>query len=116
MSDEPNREQIIDSLLVTLQRGQNLALRLKFEGKTVQYAELKQKNQKLMREIDEIIEQAMTDWIGNIANLNSEVKTANKRLQAAITSIKADKKKGENIVKAIGLIDDILEIAKAIVP
>jgi len=61
----------------------------------------------------------LDDWLGQTAAIIQVDKTANTSLQQSIRKIKQGVKTAENLVKAIGLIDDLIttaiQIAGAIV-
>ena len=113
MNDKPKKEEIIHSLQVTLQRSQNLELNLRFRNnKNAQ--EIADKNKILSQQIDKLIVEAMQNWLVNAKKTTNNIKKINTDLQRAITNVRKQKKEAENIVKAIGLVDDVISIATSL--
>lgn len=113
MSDE-HKEDAIQNLLVTLQRSQNLELNLRFRNDIENVKEIAKKNKQLNKQIDKLIVEAMQEWLVDAQVITNKVKKANTNLQRAITNVKKKKKVAQNIVKAIGLVDDVLSIGKSL--
>ncbi|WP_052417423.1 hypothetical protein [Cellvibrio mixtus] len=106
----------IHSMQVTLQRCQNLELILRFQEDSTNASLLGAKNKALRKQIDKLIIEAMKDWLEDAQEVTTKIKNANKNLQISITNVKNKKQKGENIVKALGLIDDVISIATSLLP
>ena len=113
MSDNPKAEAI-RAMNSTYQRGQDLEFELIFTGEQEAAKDTNKSNKTLSDEIDKLIVDAMKSWLKDANQVTKDVKKANASLQSAITAIKNTKKKGENIVKAVGLIDDVASIAKSL--
>ncbi len=110
------KTEAIQSMQVTLQRCQNLELMLRFRGDNDNASVLGAKNKVLRKQIDKLIIEAMKDWLKDAQEITTNIKNANKNLQISITNVKNKKQEGENIVKALGLIDDVISIATSLLP
>ena len=108
------KEETIHSLQVALQRSQNLELTLRFRRDNENVKEIEKRNIKLRKQIDKLIVEAMQDWLVDAQDVTKEIKKSNMNLQRAITSVKKKKEEAENIVKALGLVDDVLSIATSL--
>ena len=72
------------------------------------------KSKALQKQIDRLVKNSMDEWLGNSKGLIADIKSGNENLQKAINNIKKKVKSTENFVKAVGLIDDAIGIAKGI--
>lgn len=111
-----SKTEAIQSMQVTLQRCQNLELIVRFRGDVHSASQIGAKNKVLRKQIDNLIIEAMKDWLKDAQEVTANIKTANKALQTSITNVKNKKAAGENIVKALGLVDDVISIAASLLP
>lgn len=108
------KEDLIDGLQTTLGKGQKLEIRLRLTGEGASADEVAKRNRALSKKIDRLIRDAMNEWTGGAAAFEKEIKSSNRRLQAAIRDIKKKIKVAENVVKALGYIDDAIQVAAKI--
>ena len=111
-NSQTNKETLIHSLNETYRKGQKLELNLRFKGKTSEVDQVRAKCNELSDRIDDLIAEAMKDWLGNADTLIDEVKSINSNLQSSIRDIKHEIKMGEKVVKAISYLDQAIDIAK----
>jgi len=111
-NSQTNKETLIHSLNETYRKGQKFELNLRFKGKTSEADQVRVKCNELSDRIDDLIAEAMKDWLGNADTLIDEVKSINSNLQSSIRDIKHEIKMGEKVVKAIGYLDQAIDIAK----
>ena len=111
-NSETNKETLIPSLNETYRKGQKLELNLRFKGKTEEADQVRAKCNELSDRIDDLIAEAMKDWLRTADTLIDEVKGINSNLQSNIRDIKHEIKMGEKIVKAIGYLDQAIDITK----
>jgi len=110
-----SKEELIQGLLVTKQRANILEVRLLLRGETGEEAKkVAEKSKALTRQIDKLLGQVMDEWQGQAAKIIKDIKTANAALQRSITNIRKKVQTAQNIVKAIGLIDEVITIAKGL--
>lgn len=109
-----SKEQIIQSLLVAKQKAHMLEISLRFKGKPDEADQLSAKAGELSDQIDNLLSQLMSGWIGTANKILGDITKANAAIQSTIRDIQNDVHVAENIVKAIGYVDDIVVIASKI--
>ena len=114
MISKNSKEEIIQRLLITKQRSIALEVRLLVKGKSEEANKIKSKTKALTRQIDQLLSKLMDEWIGQAVMVIGNITKTNAALQTSITKVKNNEKTAENIVKAIGLVDDAINIAKAL--
>ena len=70
---------------------------------------------RLKVEIDGLLRDLYHDWIGDASALKSMLEKSSKAVDAAVKDIERKIKTEQNIVKALGYIDDAIEIAAGLV-
>src|SRR6266516_1398354 len=85
---------------------QQLELTLRFKAKTAEAEDVWAKNQRLGTEIDILIGEAIDQWANDAATVATNIKAATDDLEKRVQQIKADIDLAQNIVEAVGLIDD----------
>lgn len=106
-----DKEALIDALLESKRKGFRLEISLRFQGKNAEADKVKAKTRKLSRTMDNLLSQAMQSWLGNATVLRQTMTKTNANLQASIRDIKKKIEVAENIVKAIGYLDDAIKLA-----
>ncbi len=109
-----SKEEVVQRLLVAKQRANTLEIRLLLKGKEDEANKVRKKSKALTRQTDKLLGQLMDEWLGEATQVIQGIKTANAALQTAITKIKNNVEIAQNVVKAIGLIDDVIVIAKGL--
>jgi len=71
-------------------------------------------NKRLFPQIDQLRGRLHDVWIENVEDLKREVSLVNGRSQKIINDIKRNIKIAENIARAVGYIDRVVEIASRI--
>ena len=115
MISKNSKEEIIQGLLVTKQKAHALEVRLLLKGKEEEGKKVARKSKALSRQIDILLGQVMDEWQGQGNKIIKDIKSANADLQKSIAEIKRNVKTAQNIVKAIGLIDDAIVMAKGFI-
>ena len=115
MIPKDSKEAVIQRLLVTKQRANTLEVRLLLAGKSEEAGKVAKRSKALTRQIEKLLGQVMDEWAGESTKIIADLKTANAGLQTSITNIKKNVKTAENIVKAVGLIDDAIVIARGLI-
>src|SRR5262245_9007167 len=101
-----DKQDVIGRLLVTNQKAHILEISLRFKGQNDQAEEVAQKSRELTDQIDLLLGQVMVAWLGQAGTILQEVQKANASLQASIRQIQNEVNIAQNLVKAIGFIDD----------
>jgi hypothetical protein len=98
------------SLARTKEKAQRLEFTLRIQGMHSEALKVNARTRKLSRQIDQLIREAMRDWLGNARRVEAELKANNARLQRSIRNIRNSVQTASNVVKAIGFIDDAVAI------
>lgn len=113
MAFEPSeKEKVLGSLMNAHRQGQLAEVSLRLQGKPDEADKIKPGNTRLSGEIDTLIGQMMDEWLGDADRTVKELTAANAKLEAAAAEIKKQINVAENVVKALGLLDDVVAIAK----
>ena len=108
---EETKLEIVQRLLVAKQRGNSLEITLKFKGDAEKANEVAVSTAELSKQIDILLAQIIEEWLAEGAEIVGEITQVNARLQRSITEITKGVQTAQNVVKAIGLIDDAIAIA-----
>ena len=109
---ESEKEQLVSSLMDLRRESQRAELNLRFQKKEDAADKIKDANKALTRQIDRQLARLMEEWLGAAAQASADLQAANSGLEAAIGDIKNKIKIGQNVVKAVGFLDDAVAIAK----
>jgi hypothetical protein len=113
-NSEADKQQIIRRLLVAKQEAHSLEISLRFKGRNDQADQLAAKATKLSDTIDTLLGQVMVDWVVETQKIVSDIGQANVSLQSSIKEIQNGIKVAQNVVKALGYVDDVVAIAAKI--
>jgi len=108
---QEEKTDVIDDLNEAYGRAKRLESILILKGKTDEANDLAVKNDKLLESINQLLGQSLDAWLADSVNMAASLKNANDDLKSRIDDIKKDIDTAENIVKAVGFIDDAVEIA-----
>src|SRR5881398_1401495 len=109
---ESEKEKFLGSLMDMRRKGQSTEVNLRFQQQTVEADRVKEANKRLTDQIDAQVGDAMNQWLGSAANAMTELGKKSSGIDASIAAIKKKVKIAENVVKAVGFIDDAVAIAK----
>jgi hypothetical protein len=113
MAFEPTeKEEILESLINSRRQGQLAELALRFQKKTDEAEKIWEENARLSTEIDILLGQMMEEWLGSADQAIKKLTAASTNLEAAVADIKKQINVAQNVVKVIGLLDDVVGIAK----
>jgi hypothetical protein len=114
---KPNKQLLIRSLQATRNKGDELEIELLIAGRDAEAGQVREATDRLSKQIRRLITAAKKSWRGQADALLKDMKKRNASLQAAIRDIKKKIKIAENVVKAVGFVDDAVEVAaKALAP
>lgn len=111
-----DKNDLLDKLSVCLNRAFRAKLTCEAQGRNEDAAKFDKRISRLQLEIDLLIEDLLKDWTGSASKLKDSLDAANAGLRNAIADIEQSVKTAQNIVKAIGYIDDVLAIAADLIP
>jgi uncharacterized protein YbbC (DUF1343 family) len=106
-----NKEKIIDRFMDTARKGHRIEISLRFQGEMEEADKVARENRKLSSKVDKLIAQAMRQWQGSAVTVITEMKRSNRNLQVCVNSIRKKIKVAQNVVKALGHIDNAIEAA-----
>ena len=111
-----DKNDLLDKLSVCLNRAHWARLTCEARGRSADAAKFDKRISRLQLEIDRLIQELLNDWTGSAAKLKDNLDAANAGLRDAIADIEQSVKTAQNVVKAIGYIDDVLAIAADLIP
>lgn len=116
MPMQMNEKQIlIQSLLAAKTKSYTAEFELLLKGNTDKAEQVRIAGKVLTRQIDSLIAQTMVDWVGDASELNQKVKSINTKIQRSISEIKSDVNTVNNVIKLVGFIDEVVNIAASLV-
>ena len=77
--------------------------------------QIDRRKNRLKTEIDMLLRDLYTNWIGDAVQLKKSVDNSNKGLNQCITDIEKDISIAQNIMKALGYVDDVIKLAGGLV-
>ena len=109
-----SKEDILDRLVITRRKAQDLQARFTLKGKEAEAKKMKRKARELTTQIDRLLGDMVRAWTGTAATITESIKGNNTRLQTSIKNLKEDLENAEKLTKVIGVIDEVVSIAKAL--
>jgi hypothetical protein len=107
-----NKTSVIQRALITRQKLVMLEFHLRLVNNTTDADACKAKGDDIQAEIDAMLGQAMDEWRAQANTLVTELGDINAKLQASIAQIKKDVATAQNVVKALGLVDEAIALIK----
>jgi len=111
---QAEKNELLDKLSVCYNRVNYLKLLCDEANKPDEAAQFDRRKARLKVEIDGLLRDLYENWIGNANSLKTSLQNSNNGVEASIKEIEGDIKVAENIVKAIGYIDDVIKVAAAL--
>jgi hypothetical protein len=108
------KEKVLESLTAAHRQGQLAEVSLRLQERPDEAEKIKPGNTRLSTEIDTLIGQMMDEWLGDADRTMKDLTTANAKLEAAVTKIKKQINVAQNVVKTLGLLDEVVTIAKKV--
>jgi len=112
MADDASKDAIIGNLEVIRTRVARKVVELEAAGVSGAAATLATKRDALGDLIKALLARAIDAWLGDVDAAVSEMDDASQRAQDAIDAVEKDVGIAQNVVKAVGYIDDAIAIAK----
>jgi hypothetical protein len=110
MSQE-EKEKVLDRLSITKRYAHKLEIRLRFKGDEDRAAKVRARSERLSKKIDKLLAALMTDWMGSSEVTTKSLETMNQDILAVIEEIKDEIDVAKKVVKALGYLDDAINIA-----
>ena len=109
------KNTLLDNLSVCYNRTNYLKALSEEQGRTDEAKRFSRRKDRLKLEIDGLLRDLYQEWIGDAKALREKIEVSNKALDESIKDIEQDIETAQNIVKAIGYIDDVIDIADRLV-
>lgn len=113
MTREEQR-QILRRLLHTYLKTVDLEGALRLRGEKVLATSVAERVPKLQREVDRLRRDMWRRWHGGAARLDETLRAENARLQATIRDIERDVQTTDRVVRALGIVEDILSLVRRV--
>ena len=107
----PNKQPFIRLLQNTRNKGDELEIELLLKGRTAEAKKVREATDRLSKQIRKLINAAKKIWRGQAQALEKDMRKRNANLQGTIRDIKKKVKIAQNVVKAVGFIDDAVALA-----
>ena len=105
------KEQLLDLLLITQERGGRAFSRLLRRGMSKEAKKVRSKNKKLMSKIERLWIDIANDWNGTAKVKVAELKAMNANIQRSITGLKKKATRAKRAAKILTLLDDVIALA-----
>jgi phage host-nuclease inhibitor protein Gam len=112
MPTSTEKQQIIQKLSQVKQGLIKAETRLRLQNEKAEANRVATKSRALQKEIDNLMKHVIDEWLGAAREVLGDIKKANDSLQAAISDIQRKVEVAKNVVKIIGLVDDVIGFAK----
>jgi hypothetical protein len=109
--NEENKRVLIQNIRKSIRNGDDLEVELLLKGKNEEAEKIRKKTDELVLENKALIAALMKEWLGTVAEIEGNLQNINAGLKAVIQDIKGDIEIAQNVVKAVGYIDDAIGIA-----
>lgn len=108
---QSQKEKIVRGLLIARQKATSLRARLRLLGESDAAASVTDQVEVLDARIEELLEDMMSAWRGTAQSKINQISRANTKLQGTIRGVRDRERRANEVVKAIGLLDSVIEIA-----
>ena len=109
--NKENKRVLIQNIRKSIRNGDDLEVELLLKGKNEEAEKIRKKTDELVLENKALIAALMKEWLGTVAEIEGNLQNINAGLKAVIQNIKGDIEIAQNVVKAVGFIDDAIGIA-----
>jgi hypothetical protein len=113
MTKEQKRS-LLRALGTSYGKGTDLAAVLWLQGKEEEARSVERKNADLRRALDRLRRETWREWGGRAAALQARIASLNRKLQNRIRKIEREIRVGQGFVKALSLLDEVIEITGAL--
>jgi hypothetical protein len=116
MSFETKEKQaVLRRLQITREKAMMLETSLRFQRRSAEAEQVHERNDQLSDEIDRLLKELMSQWLGEAEAVEGQLREANTSLQTAIRNVDRSIAVAKNVTKALGLVDDVIDIARTLV-
>lgn len=111
---QQNKIKLIDGLERTKSKAHRLIVMLRFQNRETEAQRVHRRARKLTKQIDELISQAMADWLGAAKPIHNRLDRTNAMLQSSIRDIQKKKNVEKTVAKILSSLDDVIELAASL--
>jgi septal ring factor EnvC (AmiA/AmiB activator) len=111
MTITENKEEAVKQLSNTRHKAAMLMTRLMLAKEQQSADKVKDRIAKLDTRIKGLLQDMMQSWKSRADEKNQEISALNKKIQKSIAAVQDKKKRAAEVVKALGLLDDVIDIA-----
>lgn len=112
----PNeKNHLLDALSIVYNRANYLKAVAEESGDKETSAQLGRRMDRLRLELDGLLRDFYHQWIGDAETLNGDILRRNQAIQAHLDAIKDSADRAKQFVEAIGYLDEVIELAAALV-
>ena len=106
--------EVVDGLEKLFKEATKVQLKLAAEGKDNEAKKIERVTLKLSRRIDEEMGSLIDDWVDHSSAVLEDIQQLNESLESAKINLDKDVNKTQQIVNAIGQIDDVIQLATSL--
>ncbi len=114
MTKEQKRS-LLRALGTSYGKGTDLAALLWLQGKDEEAGSVERRNAELRRTIDRLRRETWKEWRGSAAGLQDQIGRLNRQLQIRIREIEREIRAARGLVKALDLLDELIELSRALI-
>ncbi len=114
MTKEQKRS-LLRALGTSYGKGTDLAALLWLQGEGEEARSVERRNAELRRTIDRLRRETWKEWRGSAAGLQDQIGRLNRQLQIRIREIEREIRAARGLVKALDLLDEIIELSRALI-
>ena len=114
--DNDGKRQVMQRFLKAKEKVHALEFELLLQGRDDDAAMVREAGNRVSDEIDRLLKQIMEEWLGEAKDVELELRAKNRSLQASISEIRKKVRTAQNVVKALGYVDDIVAIGAKLLP
>jgi hypothetical protein len=106
--------EIYTKLVAGLGKGVKLVAVLDRLGSTAERKEVEKSNEELAKQAGALRKKIQKQWNVQAKTTLEKIQASSAKLQRQIRSIEKTRKTGEKVVKALGFIDELIDLAKTV--
>lgn len=110
------KNELLDNMSICYNRINYLKIISEEKSQPDMTAQLERRKNRLKIEIDGLLQDLYASWIGDAAQIKTNITNTNKELNRCIAEIEKDINFAQNIIKALGYVDDVIKVAADLVP
>jgi hypothetical protein len=106
-----NKKQLLKELKAASDAAEDMEFSLRVRGEDAKAEATAQQRRRLIDQREKLLAKIMVEWPESVKDLGEEIAATNLELKEVVKEIKKNVKMAENVVKAAGKLDKIIEKA-----